>query len=117
MSEYYSTRQKDDVTIVDLLADHFNLESSNPVMNACNSLITDEGASKLVINFQKVSYMTTSGIGALLSIYRTSINHGAQMVLCNLNDDIKDVLHVTMVDGVISIVNTQEEAFKSFSVL
>jgi anti-sigma B factor antagonist len=50
---------------------------------------------RVVINLAGVTYMDSSGIGALVSLWVTSKRSNCELKLTNLSDRIKDVLKVT----------------------
>jgi anti-anti-sigma factor len=88
--------------LVEIISQRFDLRNSVPVTERCTELLEKEQVTKLAINLENVTYMTTSGIGALLSIYHSCDKKDIDFVIFNLNPDIRDLLNTTMVLNIIN---------------
>ncbi|HEY9697773.1 MAG TPA: STAS domain-containing protein [Trichocoleus sp.] len=67
------------------------------------------GASQILINFESVSFMDSSGLGALVIALKRVREAGRRLALCSLNDQVKMLLDLTDMDGVFEIFGSQEE--------
>ena len=61
---------------------------------------------KILFNFDKVSFMDSSGIGMLLGRYRKLIRLGGEAKMINLNDNLKRVFEMS---GILKIIPVREE--------
>lgn len=62
----------------------------------------------VVVDFHDVQYMDESGLGALVLGLKTVRAAGARMYLCNLNDQVMDLLELTSMNRVFEITETCE---------
>lgn len=98
-------KKLDDVYFVEIAYTHFDLKTSSEVEENCIALLMEEQVEKLCIDFEKVNYITTSGIGALLSIYHFCDKKNVHLSFINVHPDINDVLETTMVANFLNIIN------------
>jgi len=77
-----------------------------------NALI-DEGNMDIVIDLSKVTFIDSSGLGALVSILKR-IGTKGEIRLCGLRENIKSLFQLTRLDKVFTIYLTKEEALSSF---
>ena len=57
--------------------------------------IRQSGLKKLVLDFQKVRFITTIGFQPLLSVRRKVNELGGQLLICELSPTVKEVFEVT----------------------
>ncbi|MBP1626264.1 MAG: anti-sigma-factor antagonist [Holophagaceae bacterium] len=74
----------------------------------CDAL--ESGAHRIVINFEEVSYLDSSGVGELVSCYNAIKNGGGELRLCGLNDRISRVIAMTSLHSVFEVTETEAEA-------
>lgn len=68
-----------------------------------------EQAKIILIDFQDVTFMDSSGLGALVLSFKTVRSSGTQVFLCSLNEQIKMLFELTNVDRVFKIFLNREE--------
>jgi anti-anti-sigma factor len=71
----------------DLLADELRQEFL--------AAVTAYGATKVVVDFQRVKYMGSAGFRPLLSLYRRLHDTGGRMVFCQLAPEVQEVFLIT----------------------
>ena len=64
----------------------------------------------VIIDFSKVDYLDSSGMGMLLSLQKKS--SGKELRLSGLNDSIFNLLKLTKLDSIFKIFKTLEDALK-----
>lgn len=106
----YEERQVEDIYILDINEKQVDLQNSGDIETRCQELISKENVKKVAINFEKVSFITSSGIGALLSVYNCATNYNAQMCIYNLSKDIIEALEISMVDKILNIASNEKDA-------
>lgn len=57
--------------------------------------ITDTIDKDIVIECQELEYIASSGLRILLDVLKKAKAQGHKVVLCNVNDDIKNVFKIT----------------------
>lgn len=75
--------------------------------------LLDAGEKHIVISFEKVSYIDSSFLGALVSCLKYAISKQADISLISLQKDIYNLMHLIRIDKVFSIYNNFEEATKN----
>lgn len=108
-----TTRQKGDVTIVDLNGKITIGAGDIALRNAVHQAI-ESGAKNLLINLQQVSTIDSSGVGELVSAYTTATNRGILLKLVNLPDKVADILTITQLITVFDTYDSEEEAISAF---
>lgn len=61
-----------------------------------------EGISELVMDFEKLDYISSAGLRVLLSAQKT-MNKQGSMVVKNVNDDINEIFEVTGFSDLLTI--------------
>ncbi|MGY6561802.1 MAG: STAS domain-containing protein [Luteibaculaceae bacterium] len=64
----------------------------------------------VVLDFVSVQYIDSSGIGALLSVYRNCKSHNIPLCLTQINPLVSSIFSISKLDTVFSIKSTLEEA-------
>lgn len=68
-----------------------------------------EGAEIILVDFKDVTFMDSSGLGALVLALKTVRGAGAKMFLCSINEQIKMLFELTSMDRVFQIFKNKEE--------
>lgn len=64
----------------------------------------------LIVNLEEVSYLSSSGIGVLLGIYRQLKELGMKLVLCQVSPAVEKLLEVVELSQVFPIYEREAEA-------
>jgi anti-anti-sigma factor len=71
------------------------------------------GAEIVLIDFKDVTFMDSSGLGALVLGLKTVRAAGSKLYLCSINEQIKMLFELTSMDRVFEVFTNQEEFTKS----
>lgn len=71
---------------------------------------TEQGAKRVVLNFEGLDYMNSSGIGLLVTMLVRAQRHGQTVSAFGLSDHYKQIFQLTRLDDAISIHDTEQEA-------
>lgn len=108
-----STREVDDVTVIDVSGRITLGEETGALRKAVRDAIA-QGKKKIVLNLASVSYIDSSGVGELVSSY-TAVRHaGGELKLLNLTKKVHDLLQVTKLYTIFDIKDDEFMAVKSF---
>jgi anti-sigma B factor antagonist len=113
MSIDFSTRQADDITIVDLKGRITLGEGSVTVRDTVHDLLS-KGRKRILLNLGNVNYIDSSGIGELVSAYTAAKKQGGELKLLNLTKKIHDLLQITKLYTVFDVKDDEVSAVKSF---
>jgi anti-sigma B factor antagonist len=106
-------REVSGVTIVDLTGRIVLGDGSNTLRDRLRDLVAG-GKKKIVLNLADVTYMDSSGLGALVSGYTTVTGQQGQLKLVNLNTKVHDLLRVTKLLTVFEVFDSEASALNSF---
>lgn len=73
-----------------------------------------QGRKQILLNLGGVSYLDSSGLGALVASSVTAKNNGGQIKLVNLTKRIQDLLSISKLLTVFDSFDNEAEAMKSF---
>lgn len=102
------------MTVVDLRG-RITVESgASEVRQATRSLV-EGGNKELLLNLREVDYIDSTGIGALVASYTSTVAAGGMLKLLQANEKIQHLLDMTRLLTVFEIFETEESALASFS--
>ena len=78
-------------------------------------LIDEEDKRKIVLDFEKVTYLSSQAIGIVLTMHKklSSLPH-SKLVLCGVGPRLMELIKITRLDRLLTIKATQREAVKAF---
>lgn len=80
-------------------------------------LLSDQGNVRLLVNFERVLFMSSSALRALITLNKKAKDTGATLVLCCIDDNIMEAFRITRLDTVFQIKKTEEEAIRTMALL
>ena len=83
------------------------------------SQCVEENADVVLIDFQDVTFMDSSGLGALVLALKTVRAAGGKMFVCAINDQVRMLFELTSMNRVFVIYESREmfeESFKTNTV-
>ena len=108
-----TTRTHQDVTIL-YPEGKITLGDGDQELGEAVRTTLEQGARKLIINFDKVSYLDSSGVGELVGCYTSIKNRGGEMKICGMNTRIFGLIKMTSLHSVFDVKDTEEEALAGF---
>jgi anti-sigma B factor antagonist len=103
-----STVRQDSATIVVVTGD-VDLETG-PLLRDSLLAALDAGPSRLVLDLSQVTFMDSSGLGALLGAHRHARLAGAEMVLAACSERVIEILQLTNLDQVLPMHSSVADA-------
>ena len=73
-----------------------------------------QGRKQILLNLGGVSYVDSSGLGALVASSLTAKNNGGQIRLINLTKRLHDLLVISKLVNVFETFDSEDEALRSF---
>jgi len=67
------------------------------------------GASTVLVDFEQVSFMDSSGLGALVGAFKSLRARGGKLYVCSINEQIRILFELTSMDRVFDIFPNEEE--------
>jgi anti-sigma B factor antagonist len=109
-----STRQVDDVTVVDLRGKIDFGDGSATLRKTVADLVSC-GTKKVLLNMKEVDFVDSSGIGEMVRGHVHLAKIGGQLKLVNLSSHVNMLLQVTRLNKVFEILDDEVEGIKSFA--
>ena len=113
MSVRASTRQLEDITIVDLSGEIKLADGARVLRDIVKGLLS-KGEKKILLNLADVSYIDSSGVGELVGAFTSVRNQGGEMKLLRLTKKVKDVLVITKLLTVFDVKDDEAAAIAAF---
>lgn len=73
-----------------------------------------EGERRILIDFNQVSYLDSSGIGELVGCYTAILNRQGELKLFGLSSRVFDLMKLVSLHAVFSVHDSESEAVRSF---
>jgi anti-sigma B factor antagonist len=106
-------RKKDGVLILDLEGKILIGEGIDDLRNAINNSIK-ENETKLILNFDRVPYLDSTGLGEVVRSYTSVKKEGGTVKIINLTQKVQDLLSVTKLITVFEVFEEEDKAIASF---
>ena len=97
-----------DVKVV-RLEGNLDTNTSSSAQEFLNSAI-DEGAAKIVVNFEKVDFVSSAGLRVLLATAKRLGSSGGTLRVCGLNETVSEVFEISGFSTILSVFPTESEA-------
>ncbi len=75
--------------------------------------LLDSKPKMVLVDLQDITFMDSSGLGALVLAFKTLRASDTKLVLCSINEQIKILFELTGMDKVFEIFSNQEEFHKA----
>jgi anti-sigma B factor antagonist len=107
-------RTIDDVTILDLDGSVRLGEEESQLRDAVKNLLA-AGRTKILLNLDRVDYIDSSGIGALVYSFTTVRRNDGRLKMLRLSQRVNDILTLTKLLSVFETYDDEDEAIRSFA--
>ncbi|MCP4899495.1 MAG: STAS domain-containing protein [bacterium] len=71
------------------------------------------GINRLVLDFSLVEFLDSSGLGSVVVTFHRTRKAGGNLCVCGLNQSIRSVFELTLLDEVIPICDTWQEGIEA----
>lgn len=89
------------------------LDGVSEMKSYVKPFLDDDNVKGAVINFSKINFIDSSGIGLVVSIFKTLQQRQAKLSLCDMSPKNLEIFSMTRLDKIINITKTEEEALES----
>jgi len=109
-----TNRDVDGVTVLTLDGRVVFGQEAGALRDKVKSLI-DTGKKNLVLNIDKITFIDSAGLGALVTAHNSVNSHGGALHLCQMAPKFKEMLRMTRMDSVFRVFDSESEAVQGFS--
>ena len=106
-----TVRDEGDTKVV-MLNGKLDTNTTSAAENEINTLL-DGGASKLLINFEQLSYISSSGLRLLLATAKRLKGSGGELKVCSLNEMATEVFEISGFSSILNVFSSEQEALGS----
>ena len=96
-------------TKVIMLTGKLDTNTTPTAENEINALL-NAGASKLLINFEQLSYISSSGLRLLLATAKRLKGTDGDLKVCTLNEMATEVFEVSGFSSILNVFATEQDA-------
>jgi len=76
--------------------------------------LLEKGASKVLVDCQKVDYVSSAGLRVLLATMKRLTAAGGSLRICALNETIQEVFDISGFSTILAVFATEAEALEGF---
>jgi anti-sigma B factor antagonist len=105
-------RDANDAKVVDFEGS-LDTSTSPDAEGRLSSLMEGEGV-KILINFEKLDYISSAGLRVLLVSAKRLKSRGGELRLCHLNETVQEVFEISGFSSILKVFNTESEALEGF---
>jgi anti-sigma B factor antagonist len=80
-----------------------------PIIAALVSDSVEEGIKNMVIDLEKVRYISSSGLGLLITLLTKMKNAGGELFLTAPSEHVKKLLLITKLNGIFTVVESVKD--------
>ncbi len=113
MSLTVKTRKVDEATVVDM-SGRMAIGEPVPLRRETVRVLVNDGSKHFILNLGDVSYIDSSGLGELVSLFTTVRNKQGDVKLLNLTAKAKDLLQMTKL---LTVFDTYDDEAKAVAAL
>ncbi|HKZ52321.1 MAG TPA: STAS domain-containing protein [Candidatus Acidoferrales bacterium] len=113
MALNFVARETKGVTILDLSGKIVLGRESQALRERVKQLL-EEGKKKILLNLANITFIDSSGVGALVSAYTSTRAQGGDLKLTNLTEKFQETLMVTRLLTVFEVYDNEADAVAKF---
>lgn len=114
-TEAIGLRTNGKVVVVDFLKGELKDEREIlKLLEKLGGMIEKRHQVQLLLNMEKLTYISSAGIGALVSLLKKIRRQNGAMKMCRVTDDVHEIFEVMCLTKIFSMLATEEEAVGSF---
>jgi anti-sigma B factor antagonist len=74
----------------------------------------DDGSKSMIIDFKNLDYISSAGLRVILKATKALKREDGKMLLCDMQDYVKEVFEIAGFDSFLPIVSTMDDALRAF---
>ena len=108
------TREKNDIIIFDIEGEIRRSDITDATLHQMVKDQLESGKRRILLNFEKVEFIDSFGVGEILASYISTHNLGGKLKLVKISNKLFLVFQVTMLTKVLEIFEDEKVALESF---
>lgn len=107
----FNIEEKENYQIMNLVGDFVAVEDIDLFREKLKELAKSE-KNKVILNLKEVSYLNSTALGVLLSANALFERNNGKLLICNVNEYMKNIFSVTKLTFIFTLYSSIEEAKK-----
>jgi len=107
-------REQDSVVIFDIEGEIKRSDITDVTLHQLVKEQLEAGKKHILLNFQKVDFIDSFGVGEILASYISTHNLGGRLKIARISKKLYLVFQITMLTKVLEIFDEEERALDSF---
>lgn len=91
------------------------LDETAKLKEAVEVFVEKEDLAGIIINCENVSFIDSSGLGLIVSIYKTLLKRERKFALTSLNDRTREIFVLTKLDKILTLSESDADAIAALS--
>ena len=108
------TDEKVDGNVILSIAGNIVLEDTTKLKDYVEQFIEDASVTGVIINCENVKFIDSSGLGLIVSIYKTLKKLDKKFALAALSERTMEIFTLTKLDNILTISKDNDSALKAF---
>jgi len=108
------TRDHDNVVIFDIDGEIRIADCPGPTLHQIVKTYLEGGKKDILLNLKNVGFIDSSGVGQILSSYKSTLDLGGKLKLCQVSKKLYLIFQITGLVRVLEIFDDCDSALKSF---
>lgn len=109
----HTTTHNAGITVVRPGVDRLTAENAKAFKDDVVALI-DKGAAHLIVDFKDVTFLDSSGLGALVGVLK-KIGHRGDLIVTGLNRDVEQMFRICRMDSVFTTCRDVDAAVEAMA--
>jgi len=110
----YHVEKQEGFAIMTLMLDTILLDDNEQLKEAFTALL-DEGNKNIILDLSKTTYISSIVLASFVFMLKRAKEAGGNLILCSINDKVKEVLAMTNLDKVFDITTDRQEAINQLT--
>jgi anti-anti-sigma factor len=108
-------REQDGIVIFDIEGEIKRSDITDVTLHQLVKEQLESGKKHILLNFQKVEFIDSFGVGEILASYISTHNLGGKLKIARISKKLYLVFQITMLTKVLEIFDEEERAINSFA--
>lgn len=91
------------------------LEETAKLKESVEEFVEDANLKGIILNCENVNFIDSSGLGLIVSLYKTLLKRERKFALSCLNDRTREIFILTKLDKILTLSETDEAAISELS--
>ena len=105
-------KEVDGVNVVEFTG-NLDTNTAPEAENRINGLL-DGGASKILVSFENLNYISSAGLRVLLATAKKMMTTGGSLKICSLNSTVQEVFDISGFNTILSVAENEADALAAF---